>query len=152
MFNVTSYKKEKASLFVSKQTLVRPLLLKKVLAEITVLIRIKEEFSVLETKMWGICNERDDAICAKSSEQLILELSATRFTDFGWSRLTVNIGSSDQLKTIWWAKLGTFITDGGDKHSLNIVCMYANAFHISHYQFLWKAVVEMASESHEGEK
>lgn len=25
----------------------------------------------------------DDAICAESSEQLILDLSATRFTDFG---------------------------------------------------------------------
>lgn len=85
-----------------------PLVLKKALAEITVLIRIKEEVSVLVLECEAFAVSGDDAICAESSERLILELSATRFTDFGWSRLTANTGSSDQPKTIWGAKLGAF--------------------------------------------
>lgn len=61
-----------------------PLLLKKALADITaVLIRIKEEVSVLALECEAFAESGDDAICAESSERLILELSATRFTDFG---------------------------------------------------------------------
>lgn len=129
---MSQVRKDKLFLYVSKHTLVLPPHLKKALAEITVLIRIKEEVSVLVLECEAFAVSGDDAICAESSERLILERSATRFTDFGWS-LTANTGSSDQL--IWEAKLGPFIADGGDKHNLN-VCMYANAFHISHYQFL----------------
>lgn len=83
MFNVTIYREEKVSLYVSKSTLVLPLLLKKALADITVLIRIKEEVSVLALECEAFAESGDDAICAESSERLILELSATRFTDFG---------------------------------------------------------------------
>lgn len=100
---------------------------------------------VLEWEAFGV--SADDAICAESSERLIPDRSVLRFTDFGGWSLTASTWSSDQPKTICWAKYGPFIADWGDKRSLNIACLYANAFIICDYQFLWKAVVEMVSES-----
>lgn len=74
---MSEVREDKIFLYISKRTLVLPPLLKKALAEIAVLIRIKEEVSMLVLECEAFAVSGDDAICAESSEQLILELSAT---------------------------------------------------------------------------
>lgn len=98
---ISRVKQKRRFLSASQRELVLSLILKKALAEITFLIRIKEEVSLLEAECQAFAVSGDDAICAESSEQLILEPSVTRFTDFRCRRLIVNFRSSVRLKTIW---------------------------------------------------
>lgn len=68
--------------------------LQKAPVQIAFLIRIKEEVSLLGRECEAFAASAADAICAESSERLILATTATRFTDLCGDSFLVNSGFS----------------------------------------------------------